>query len=167
MPSRVFPGRHSAQIDGEFVVFVIGMRFNKPWKVAEWWPIFSAMPKMLRYLEQHPEKGLLGNRTALSGLTPVLVQYWRSFEHLEAFAKDAEDPHLEPWREYNRKARDSGDVGIFHETYRIGPGDFESIYVNMTASGLAGAGTMTPVGSTSRARARMAGEQGEAAATQS
>jgi hypothetical protein len=31
---------------------------------------------------------------------PVIVQYWRSFEHLEAFAKDAGDPHLAAWRNY-------------------------------------------------------------------
>ena len=152
---KVLSGRYKASIDGEFVVFVIGMRFNKPWKILRWWPVFAAMPKMLRYLEENPEKGMLGGRVAISGLTPVLVQYWRSFEHLEAFAKDADDPHLEPWREYNRKVGSSGDVGVFHETYRVAPGDYEAIYVNMPAQGLAGAGTMEPIGSTSRARGRM------------
>ena len=28
------------------------------------------------------------------------VQYWRSFEHLEAFAKNTDDPHLDVWRSY-------------------------------------------------------------------
>ena len=153
--AKVQNGRYKASIEGDFIVFVIGMRFNKPWKVLTWWPVFAAMPKMLRYLEQHPDKGMLGGRVALSGLTPVLIQYWRSFEHLEAFAKDAADPHLEPWRRYNKKVGQSGGVGVFHETYRVGPGDFEAIYVNMPAQGLAGAGSMEPVGSTSRARERM------------
>lgn len=153
--AKVWEGRYRASIEGDFVVFVIGMRFNKPWKFAQWWPVFSAMPKMLRYLENNPDKGMLGGRIAVSGLSAVLVQYWRSFEHLEAFAKDADDPHLEPWREYNRKVGRSGDVGVYHETYRVSPGDYEAIYVNMPAHGLAGAGKMEPVGSSSRARGRM------------
>ena len=50
----------AAEIDGEFVVFLIGMRINKPWKLHKWVPIFLAMPRMLRELSRHPELGLLG-----------------------------------------------------------------------------------------------------------
>lgn len=39
----VVSGRMTADIDGEFVVFLIGMRINKPWKVHKWWPVFVAM----------------------------------------------------------------------------------------------------------------------------
>ena len=46
------------------------------------------MKHMLDYLVAHPEKGLLGYQMGL----PAIVQYWRSFDHLEAFAKDAERP---------------------------------------------------------------------------
>lgn len=28
----------------DFVVFLIGMRVNKPWKLAQWWPVFIALP---------------------------------------------------------------------------------------------------------------------------
>ena len=61
--AQVRKGRHMADLTDagdELVVFLIGMRANKPWKVAQWWPVFTAMPTMLRYLQQHPEKGLLG-----------------------------------------------------------------------------------------------------------
>ena len=59
------------------------------------------MRAMLDYLTEHPEKGLLGYETA--GFT--VIQYWRSFEHLEAFAKDKEDPHLEAWRNYWKRGQ--------------------------------------------------------------
>ena len=48
-------GRYTADVADlgeEIVVFVIGMRVNRPWKLAQWWPVFTAMPRMLRYLQQ-------------------------------------------------------------------------------------------------------------------
>ena len=139
--SKVHKGRYTAVMDGDFVVFLIGMRFNKLWKVHRWWPVFVAMPKMLRVLQQNPDRGLLGTRLSVGGRTITSVQYWRSFEHLERFARDADDPHLEPWRRFNKKVGASGDVGVYHETFTIRPGNYESIYSNMPAMGLAAAGT--------------------------
>ena len=151
------PGRFTAEIDGDFVVFVIGMRFNRLWKVHRWLPPFLAMPRMLRELAAHPEKGLLGAHMAIGGRTTTMVQYWRSFEHLEAFAKNPSDPHLPAWRAFNAKVGSSGDVGVYHETYRVGPGGYESIYANMPVMGLAQAGRSVPVGRrTESARERIA-----------
>jgi len=99
---------------------------------------------MLAYLTEHPEKGLLGYRQALLP-APVLVQYWRSFADLEAFARDKDDPHLEPWRQFNRRVAGSGDVGIWHETYRVKTRDIESIYSNMPPVGLAAAYGLTTI----------------------
>jgi Domain of unknown function (DUF4188) len=144
-------GRHKAAIEGDFVVFLIGMRINRPWKVAKWWPVFTAMPRMLRYLDAHPEKGLLGYRFGF----PVIVQYWRSFDDLERFARDEEDPHLEPWRRFNKAVGASGDVGVFHETYQVRAGEYEAIYVNMPRVGLGAAADLEPVGSAGRARERI------------
>jgi len=53
-------GRYTGTIEGDFVVFLIGMRVNKPWKVHR-------------------------------------------------------------WRRFNRLVRGSGDVGIWHEAYRVPP----------------------------------------------
>lgn len=131
-------------LDGEVVVFLIGMRINKPWKVRTWWPVFVAMPKMLKYLEQHPEKGLLGYEQALFP-TPIIVQYWRSFDDLAAFARDREDPHLEPWRQFNKRIGGSGDVGIWHETYRVRTTDIEAVYGNMPPFGLGAAVGQVPI----------------------
>lgn len=144
--SKVQPGRFTAEMDGEFVVFLIGMRFNKLWKIHKWFPVFMAMGRMLPELQRHPEKGLLGTRFGLSGRTVSLVQYWRSFDHLSAFARNADDPHLPAWRRFNAKVGTSGDVGVFHETYKVSPGDFECIYANMPVYGLAAVGRHVAVG---------------------
>lgn len=139
-------GRHTADIDGDFVVFLIGMRFNKPWKVHKWWPVFTAMPRMIRALDEHPELGCLGHHQWV-GRTMVMVQYWRTFEDLDRFARDADLPHLEPWRRFNRAIRDSGDVGIWHETYKVRAGEYEAVYGNMPVFGLAAAARHVPAGS--------------------
>jgi Domain of unknown function (DUF4188) len=142
---RVVPGRQTAHIDGDFVVFLIGMRFNKLWKVHRWLQVAMAMPKMLRVLDEHPELGCLGYRQ-WGGRTTMMVQYWRDFESLDRFARDAELPHLEPWRRFNRSVRDSGDVGIWHETYRVRAGDHECVYANMPVFGLAAASRPASIG---------------------
>ncbi|MFL6024759.1 MAG: DUF4188 domain-containing protein [Marmoricola sp.] len=131
-------------LEGEVVVFLIGMRINKPWKLRTWWPVFVAMPKMLKYLDEHPEKGLLGYEQAFLP-SPIIVQYWRSFEDLAAFARDRDDPHLEPWRQFNKRVGGSGDVGIWHETYRVSTADIETVYGNMPAFGLGAATEVVPV----------------------
>jgi hypothetical protein len=98
------------------------------------------MPKMLRYLVEHPEKGLLSFEQALLP-SPIIVQYWRSFDDLARFVRDRDDPHLEPWRQFNRRVGKSGDVGIWHETYRVATANIETVYGNMPPYGLAAATT--------------------------
>jgi hypothetical protein len=51
--------RLTAKIDGEFVVFLIGMRINKPLLPHKWMPVAAAMPRMPRELYAHPEMGFL------------------------------------------------------------------------------------------------------------
>jgi len=138
-------GRFTADIDGDFVVFLIGMRINQPLRVHKWWPVFTAMPKMIRVLNRHPELGCLGAQSWF-GRTTLMVQYWRDFESLDKFARDKDLPHLEPWRQFNRRVRASGDVGIWHETYRVQAGAYEAIYGNMPVFGLARASRHAPVG---------------------
>lgn len=156
MTGGIHRGRYTAKLDGEFVVFLIGMRVNRPWKLRQWFPVFRAMPKMLRWLEQHPEAGLLASHNAwIRG--PAVVQYWRSFEDLARFARAEEQPHLPAWKQFNRAIRGSGDAGIWHETYRVGEGRYESIYGNVPRIGLGAAGEHMPVGSTGQSAARRIG----------
>jgi hypothetical protein len=141
----VHTGRFTADVDGDFVVFLIGMRFNKPLKVHRWFPVASAMPKMLRVLDQHPELGCLGYQQWI-GRTTAIVSYWRDFASLDRFARDQDLPHLEPWRRFNRAIRASGDVGVWHETFRVRANEYEAIYANMQTFGLAAATGHIPVG---------------------
>jgi hypothetical protein len=147
--------RRTAQVDGEFVVFLIGMRINRLWKIHKWLPVAMAMPRMLRELQADPDSGLLGFQSWF-GNPNVFVQYWRSFEHLERYAKDATHAHRLAWAMFNRTVASNGDVGIWHETYRVRPGDFECVYNNMPAFGLAAAArSVAASGPRESARGRM------------
>lgn len=139
---RIFPQRMTAELEGDFVVFVIGMRINRPWKPHKWLPVFLAMPRMLRELAAHPEAGFLG---AVRGW-PAIVQYWRSFEHLERWARSHDHAHWPAWVAFNQRVRTaSGDVGIWHETYVVRAGEYEAIYGAMPRHGLAAAGRHVPI----------------------
>jgi hypothetical protein len=71
-----------------------------------------------------------------------MVSYWRSMEHLMGYATSKTGRHLPAWKDFNRLVATNGDVGIWHETYRVHPGDFESVYVNMAPFGLGKAGEL-------------------------
>ncbi|MEH2092747.1 MULTISPECIES: DUF4188 domain-containing protein [unclassified Nostoc] len=45
-----------------------------------------------------------------------LIQYWRSFEDLERFARNLADAHLKAWQRFNQAIGADGSVGIWHET---------------------------------------------------
>ena len=145
-------GRHTADIDDDFVVFLIGMRFNTPLLVHRWLPVARAMPRMLRALDEHPEIGCLGYEQWF-GRTTMMVQYWRDFASLDRFARDRDLPHLEPWRAFNRAIRASGDVGIWHETYKVRAGEYEAVYGNMPRFGLAAATRHVPAATRGNAAA--------------
>jgi|SRR5579884_2143802 len=157
--AKVIPGRFTAQTDQPFVVFLIGMRVNKPLAIRKWLPTALAMGPMLRELYAHPEKGFLGAHTFLTGRTVLMVQYWRSFEDLERFARDDNDPHMPAWRRFNRAVGyKDGSVGIFHESYLVQPGQYEAVYGNMPVFGLAAATSHVPArGRRETARGRLGG----------
>jgi hypothetical protein len=131
--------RRTGRLDGEFVVFLIGMRINRWWKVGQWLRVGLAMPRMLRELTAHPELGFLGAEQWF-GRTSIMVSYWRSIDHLLAYAKSRTAAHLPAWRAFNKAVGTNGDVGIWHETYKSRPGDYETVYTNMPPFGLSRAG---------------------------
>jgi len=158
MPA-IHPGRFTAQIDGDFVVFLIGMRINRPLLVHKWLPVATAMPRMIKELMRQPEFGLLHAEVSISGLTVMNVQYWRSFEQLHAYAHARDKQHLPAWAEFNRKVGGNGSVGVFHETYEVKAGHYECVYANMPRFGLARAGELVPaVGRLESAMSRMGKE---------
>ena len=140
-PNVVIPRRMTARLEGSFCVFLIGMRINRPWKFHRWLPVFRAMPRMLAELKRQPELGLLGGDVWF-GRTLLTLQYWRSFEALTRYARDPELAHLPAWKYFRENVGDSGDVGIWHETYLVEDGRYETIYHNMPPFGLGQVGEL-------------------------
>jgi Domain of unknown function (DUF4188) len=147
--------RMRAEIDGDFVVFLIGARFDSKLHLYRSFLDFGGrrgLMHMLEYLMADPDKGLLGFQPL--GLTTV-VQYWRSFDHLEAFARNEDDPHLAVWRNYWKRVGRNDRSGIWHETYLVRAGEYEGIYGNMPPHGLGKASRLVPASDSSSARSRL------------
>ena len=155
--------RVTAERDEGFVVFHIGMRINALWKVHRWLPILLFGPRMVRELRADPDSGLLGSRTVVGpGIRHIgFVQYWESFDALREYARDSDRLHLEGWREYSRETNETGAVGIWHETYRVAAGEYETVYDNMPPHGLAASDGAAIVPATGRRQAA-AGRLGDA-----
>jgi Domain of unknown function (DUF4188) len=73
--------RLTATLEGDFVVFLIGLRVNNLLKLHKWVPVARAMPRMIKELEHHPELGFLHAETWFAR-TIIVVQYWRSMPQL-------------------------------------------------------------------------------------
>lgn len=156
--SSVIPGRFTARMEDAFVVFMIGMRVNRPLAFRQWIPTFRAMGPMLRELYRNPQKGFLGAEFFFYWPGAAVLQYWRSFEDLERFARNPDDPHLPAWQRFNRVVKSDGSVGIWHESYLIEPGRHETIYNNMPVFGLAKATEhVRAIGGRETARRRLGG----------
>ena len=134
--TNIHQQRMTAAVDGDFVVFLIGLRINKPWKLHRWLPVFMAMPTMLKELYRNPDLGFV-HQESWFGRTTIMVQYWRSLEQLEQYAKNQSLNHLPAWAAFNKKIGSNGDVGIWHETYLCQQGSHQSVYNNMPRFGLA------------------------------
>jgi hypothetical protein len=139
----IIPGRHTAAIDGDFAVFLIGMRINRFSRPDKWLPVAFAMPRMLTELYRQPEMGLLHAQTWFAR-TIIVVQYWRSVGQLLAYAKNRDALHLPAWRAFNKAVDRNASVGLWHETYVVTPGRHESVYVDMPPFGLGKAGSLVP-----------------------
>ena len=134
--AKVNDERVAANIEGDFIVFLIGMRINKPWKPHKWLPVFLGMSKMLKELDALPsnETGFLGHNGLSTG---AIVQYWRSFDHIETYARSRSNSHYPAWIAFNKRMKKSrGDVGIWHETYLVKAGQYEAVYSGMPPYGL-------------------------------
>ena len=154
--AQVFPGRYAAQSNEPFVVFLIGMRVNRLFALRSWIRVARAMPPMIAELKRNPELGLLHAEFFMYWRGVGVIQYWRSFEQLHAYAHARDAKHLPAWAEFNRRIGGNGSVGIWHETYSVAPGQYESIYANMPRFGLGVAAEHVPVvGRLENARSRM------------
>lgn len=156
------PERLTADYFDSLVVFIIGMRINQFHKIGKWLPVARAMPRMIAELEADPASGFLGAESLLrSPRMPVFVQYWKSFDHLERYARARDREHWPAWVEFNKKIGTDGTVGIFHETYVVPAGGQETVYANMPGFGVGKvAGLVPATGSRNEARSRMSAGAG-------
>jgi hypothetical protein len=149
-------GRHTAVIEGSFVVFLIGFRVNRLRAVRKWLPVAKAMGPMLKELYANPSLGFLAAHSSVYWRGVMVTQYWRSFDQLVAYAQSRDSVHLPAWKAFNQSVGSDGTVGIWHETYQVAKGNYESVYVNMPRFGLSAAGTHEPAtGHRKDARSRM------------
>jgi hypothetical protein len=140
------------------------MRVNRVFALRSWVRVARAMPPMIAELKRNPDLGLLHAEFFVYWRGVGVLQYWRSFEQLHAYAHARDAKHLPAWAEFNRRIGGNGSVGIWHETYTVAPGQHESIYANMPRFGLANAVEHTSVtGRLNGARDRIGRGDSEAA----
>lgn len=147
------------------VVFHIGVRFHHPLGIPgtpnsrELGAHFQACQDVL--LEQAKKYGCLGGSTYFreGGNETLSVFYFRDLEGLERFAHEKDGVHKKAWEWFERmggysfssstsgqkggegKKTDSSATkhfGIFHETFVVPAGKWESLYVNMPPTLLGG-----------------------------
>lgn len=149
--------RVAATENEKFVVFVVGMRINKFWAFHQWLPVALAMPSMVIEQIKNRSIGVVGiPRTFVSGRLIQVQQYWKTYEDLEKYSKG--ELHAPAWSRFNRAARKSDAVGIYHETYEINRSGYEAIYVNVGKPILLGdAIGVQAIGNTSSSRKRIYG----------
>ncbi|WP_078859622.1 DUF4188 domain-containing protein [Streptomyces rubellomurinus] len=149
MFAKTQPGYTTAAATGDTVVLLIGMRINRFWAVHHWAPLMFAMFRMLHELRRSPERGLRGRvLLTASPRTWYVVQYWESKEKLYRYASAPDGFHHTVWGIANRMVKEGKThrhVGLWHETYIVPEGGYESIYFDMPAFGLAGATGVIPV----------------------
>ncbi len=127
-------GRYTVQNEKDVVVLIIGMKIHKLFHFHQWIPIMKSMGTMLKELYSNSSHGFLHGEVCLNWKGVTVIQYWESFEKLEAYAHN--ETHRQFWRYYNQKAAQKNVVGIFHETYIVPAKNYEAIYVNMPKFGL-------------------------------
>lgn len=131
----VLDQRVSAAPEGDFVVFLVGMRFR--WRqVSRWWAHFQAMSRMVSELNHDPESGYLGGESWIGNPT-IMVQYWRSFEHLRSYAHNPDRHHKHAWAAFNAALANGADLGVWHEAYQVRASDYFTLYNRMPPFGLA------------------------------
>ena len=140
---QIHPQRLTVARERGFVVFLIGARVNKWWQLPIIWGVARAFGRMTRQLVDDPESGLLSYEQ-YGGRTTLTVQYWRSLEELQAYARDKQRAPAPAWREWIRRWGLGGAVGIWHETYVIEPGAYEVVYHHMPPFGLGKVGPLVP-----------------------
>ncbi len=158
--STIFPGRFSAQSSEPFVVFLIGMRVNQLLALGSW-------PRVAKCHAAHDRRAQARSFAwpAARRVFRLLARCWRH----SVLAKLRATPRLCPRSERRPPSRlggvqsphgGDGSVGIWHETYTVSNGQYETIYANMPRFGLGAAAEHLPsAGRLDTARSRIGEEK--------
>lgn len=138
--------RMAAEIDGEYVVYINGMRLNKLRALPKYLHAGLEAAKMFERLEADPDSGFLGYLPAFMGLrSGAAIQYWRSPDDIKRFARDPDDLHVPAWQWYNEAVGSNGELGFWAELYVVRDGSFETFYRNVPPIGLGEHGSLVPM----------------------
>ena len=138
--------RMIANLEGEFLVFVIELQVHKLWRFWQWYPAVKGMNRMLFELLENKEYGLLSFEYRFAMRQQFFLMYWRSYEHMHNWALSRDATHIEGWKMLNQLMRDHPDIiGFWHESFVVQPDQYESFYRNVPAVGLGQAGQLIPL----------------------
>lgn len=97
--------RMAGKIKGDFVVFLIGASYNKPFKFdKDFKEMGDAMEAMVSELRENPELGMIhadsyaGVNQPGHGPDTLIVQYWKSADLLRQYARSSTNKHFGPWK---------------------------------------------------------------------
>jgi hypothetical protein len=137
-------GKYGAKAaNSDVVVFLIGTRCNHPLGILA--PGMREMgaffPQMVKDLEEHAEEfGFLGMTSWISASQRktsnelLEVGYFQNIEGLHKFAHS--EYHRKAWAWWNRTYKQHPHLSIYHETFHVPKGHWETIYVNSHLSHL-------------------------------
>lgn len=144
--SNVFPDDEgkfgSKPSNQDVVVFHIGTRFNHPMGLfaPHVKTVSDGFTQMIKDLEGHSDEfGFLGatawhNLSAESKNEILIVCYFRNVEGLHEFAHSPY--HMKLWDWWNKTVQEMPHISIFHETYHVPAGNWETVHVNSHIAGL-------------------------------
>ena len=136
----------AAEMDGEFVIYINGMRLNKLRAIRKYFAAGRKAGKFFERLEADPDSGFLGYVPAMMGIrTGAAIQYWRSLDDLKRFANDPEDVHVPAWKWYDDVVDPGGGVGFWAELYVIEADNYETFFRNVPPIGLGKMGRLVPM----------------------
>lgn len=159
-------GRMMADLEDEFLFFIIELQVHKLWRFRKWYPAVQGMNRMLAELIAEKEYGLLSFEYYFAFRRQLFIMYWRSYEHMHNWALNKDATHIAGWRMLNKLMKDYPDIiGFWHESYVVQPYQYESFYRNVPTVGLGRAGELLPVkGGMKTAAARLRESRAEVAA---
>ena len=64
---------------------------------------------------------------------PLCIQYWRTPEDLNRYARSRINQHAGPWANLMKKGRETTAYGFYHEMFLVKGGQYECIYINCPA----------------------------------